>query len=142
MKRFSHLVDVSTELYFTTLLQFLQVSWLQFPILRGVVHSIASGTEDLMRVSRLALLNSFTEDSAYFGALQLQETLVSLLEDSYTDDRQAVPILETIAFVMEQCPPLASSKCWNEKHGTSLEKRISNRPTSESWKLQPGYMQY
>jgi tubulin-specific chaperone D len=34
------------------------------------------------------------------------ETLVTLLEDSYLDDRQATPCLETIAFVLEQSSEL------------------------------------
>jgi tubulin-specific chaperone D len=95
-------VDVSSDLYFVTLLEFLQVPWLQSWILQGIIHSIATGTEDLMRLSRLALINTMFNNTRGDRVGGILETLVSLLDDSYTDDRQAVPLLETIAFIMEQ----------------------------------------
>ena len=87
---------MSTGQYFIALLQNLEVSWLQPPILQGIAHSIASGTDDLMRVSRNALIRKIEE-----GADMIR-VLASLLEDGLADERQAAPILETIAFVMEQ----------------------------------------
>jgi tubulin-specific chaperone D len=95
-------VDVSSEQYYLALLQFLQVPWLQSCILQGIAHSISSGAEDLMRVSRLALIQSRSSASSNFSLDRVVDTLVALLEDSYTDERQATPLLETIAFVVEQ----------------------------------------
>ena len=95
-------MDVSSEQYYLALLQFLQVPWLQSCILQGIAHSVSSGAEDLMRVSRLALVQSVTSNSPGFSMDGVLDTLVALLEDSYADERQATPLLETIAFVVEQ----------------------------------------
>jgi tubulin-specific chaperone D len=95
-------VDVSSERYYLALLQFLQVPWLQSCILQGIAHSISSGAEDLMRVSRLALVRSVASASPDFSMDKVLDTLTALLENSYTDERQATPLLETIAFVVEQ----------------------------------------
>lgn len=120
MTRFSHVVDVSTDLYFSNLLQFLEVSWLQSSITQGIIHSMTSGTESLVRVSRLALIRSISDRSSSGISARILHILVTLLEGSYADDRQAVPLLETIAFVMEQLIELRvdeyeplSRRLWN-----------------------------
>jgi tubulin-specific chaperone D len=95
-------VDVSSERYYLAILQFLEVPWLQSCILQGISHSITSGAEDLMRVSRLALVRSIASASPDFQMDRVLDVLVTLLEDSYTDERQATPLLETIGFVVEQ----------------------------------------
>jgi tubulin-specific chaperone D len=93
---------VSSNQYYITLLNFLQAPWLQACIIQGIIHSITSGTEEVMRVSRAALIHSTVNGTLKCGVVRIHETLVVLLEDSYTDDRQATPLLETIAFLMEQ----------------------------------------
>lgn len=55
-----------------------------------------------MRVSRFALVRVLCDDSPKFEGVRILETLVTLLEDSYTDERQVTSLLETIAFVLEQ----------------------------------------
>ena len=72
-----------------------------------------------MRVSRLALVQSISNTPLDYSSIL--EILVTLLEGSYTDDRQAVPLLETTAFLMEQHaeprreggPKLLTRKLWN-----------------------------
>jgi tubulin-specific chaperone D len=59
-----------------------------------------------MRVSRSALVDSIFNHPQDHRAMRVLETLVTLLEDSYTDDRQAAPCLEAIAFVLEQSSEL------------------------------------
>ncbi|ERF72344.1 hypothetical protein EPUS_06100 [Endocarpon pusillum Z07020] len=118
---FSHVSDVSSQRYFSALLQYLQVPWLQSCILQGVVHSTTSGTEELMRVSRLTLIQSIVNASSDCRAGRVLEMLVTLLETLYTDERQATPLLETIAFLLEQGiepggefgPRLSARKLWN-----------------------------
>lgn len=80
----------------------MQVNWLQSSIVQGIVHSITSGTESLVRLSRLALIQSISNESSDGMSARVLDILVTLLEDSYNDDRQAVPLLETISFVMER----------------------------------------
>jgi Tubulin folding cofactor D C terminal len=55
-----------------------------------------------MRASRRALFRSTSKAQSDGNGMGILEILVTLLEDLYTDDRQAVPLLETIAIVMEQ----------------------------------------
>lgn len=100
--RFSHVVDVSSYQYYSALLEFLQVPCLQSCIMQGIVQSVTSGTEDLMRLSRLALVRTVSGSFPGMGVAEVLDTLVTLLEDTCTDDRQATPILETIAFILEQ----------------------------------------
>lgn len=99
---FSHVVDVSSYQYYSALLEFLQVPCLQSCIMQGIVQSVTSGTEDLMRLSRLALVRTVSGSFPGMGVAEVLDTLVTLLEDTCTDDRQATPILETIAFILEQ----------------------------------------
>lgn len=105
------MVDVSSDRYYLALLRFLQVPWLQSCILQGIVHSVTSGTEDLMRVSRLALVRSISSASPYLEIGRVLDTIITLLEDSYTDERQATPLLETIALVVEQHIELGGLEC-------------------------------
>ena len=53
--------------------------------------------------------------------MRILDILVTLLEESYTDDRQAIPLLEAIALVIEQtsemsgnnAQALSARKLWN-----------------------------
>ena len=74
-----------------------------------------------MRASRFAIVRSITSNSTDSQTRRLLHVLVTLLEDLYTDDRQVTPLLETLAFVLEQqieldvdidCM-LPSRKIWN-----------------------------
>ena len=74
-----------------------------------------------MRVSRLTLIRSIANASSDCRAGRVLEILVTLLETSYPDERQATPLLETIAFLLEQGiepgggfePRLSARKLWN-----------------------------
>ncbi len=55
-----------------------------------------------MRIARLALVDCISRNTSTSQVLSVLDTLVALLEDSYSDDRQATPLLETLAFVLEQ----------------------------------------
>lgn len=55
-----------------------------------------------MHVSRAGLVREVLDVSRDGGKLGILETLVALLDDSLTDERQVTPILETIVFVLEQ----------------------------------------
>lgn len=82
---------------------------------------MTSGAEDLMRVSRLALFDNMFRSPLDDRVTRILETLIALLEGSYKDDRQATPLLETIAFVLEQYTELGggsgrklpSMRLWN-----------------------------
>ena len=82
-----------------------------------MLHSIASENEGLMRASRHALFYSTFNSPSDLPAARFVEMMVNLLEESYADDRHAIPLLETIALVMEQATQLA------EEHGHKLPTR-------------------
>ena len=76
------------------------MSWLQQPVLQGLVTSAGSGSESVLRASRAAI-------SRYLAGLDKDELLamsnafLTLLRDSYNHERLTVPILETWAFLLQ-----------------------------------------
>ena len=100
------LADVSSTEYFQQLLCMLDVEWLQVPVLQGIVSSAAAGTEDLGRaacaaiVSRLAGEQQHTKTDEYCTFLRV---LTQYLRECASDDRSAVPTMELLAFVIDQC---------------------------------------
>ena len=104
-KAFMHLADVSSVDYYLQLFELLDVEWLRKYVVAGLVSSAAAGTEDIGRASRSALtkhmLSEINEHSES-GAESITICLIEHLEQTVADDREAVPAMETVAFVLEQ----------------------------------------
>lgn len=71
-----------------------------------------------MRASRHALFRSIFESLPDVPVARIIEVIVNLLEGSYMDDRQAIPLLETTALIMEQATGIAEEtlptrQIWN-----------------------------
>jgi hypothetical protein len=91
-------------LYFTQLLdlQFFN-SWARTSLLEGFFTSSGAGAEKLLRSSRAALVDFVDHDSGTTPSRAdvLQKTLVDVLRRNLSNDRVAVPTLETIAFLYD-----------------------------------------
>lgn len=104
-KTFTHLADVSGVEYYLQFFQLLNVDWLQNYVVTGMISSLAAGTEDIGRASRSALtthmLNEMSERSRPDAGL-IAKCLLEHLDQHVADDRETVPAMESLAFVMEQ----------------------------------------
>lgn len=63
-----------------------------------------------MRASRRALTHSTFNAPLGLTPVRILDILVSLLEESYTDDRQATPLLEVIAMLIEQTSEMSGNE--------------------------------
>ncbi|KIW21019.1 hypothetical protein PV08_01598 [Exophiala spinifera] len=103
---FDYPTDVSTISYFLELLKLLEVSTFHQHLLRGFVSSATAGTEDICR----AASNAFV---AYMQRLdgetreRMTEKVSSMILDQLAqnalqDDRQVVPLLHFLCFLLDQ----------------------------------------
>lgn len=103
-RRYDHFSDMSSPEYFSQLLTLLQVDWLRRPLLKGLVTSISAGTEGVVRASRLSIVQYIhqqdKETRRTFQAT-IFDDLLSIFEDIIDDDRYAIPLVDSIAFLLE-----------------------------------------
>lgn len=110
-RRYDHFSDVSTPEYFSQLITLLQVDWIRPALLKGLVTSISAGTEGVVRSSRFAIvqyMNEKDEETRYKFQSLVFNDLLTTLEDTMIDDRYAIPIVDTLAFLLESCIPIDS----------------------------------
>jgi tubulin-specific chaperone D len=104
-KTSTHLADVSSVEYYFQLFQLLDVEWLQKYVIVGMVSSAAAGTEDIGRASRSALATHMLHEMSQLprpATGSITDRLIEHLEQTVADDREAVPAMEILAFVIEQ----------------------------------------
>lgn len=86
--------------YYYELLSLLKIDWLRQPLLRGFVTSTGTGSESVLRTSRAALSKYLAKlDSTNLVAFA--KSLTTLLRDNLTHERLAVPILDSLAFLLQ-----------------------------------------
>ncbi|EDN06035.1 conserved hypothetical protein [Histoplasma mississippiense (nom. inval.)] len=105
-KKFEHFSEVSTADYFLQLCDLLQVDWLRHSLSKGMVTSATTGTEVVVRSARFALLqyiNNQNDEQKKNICAKLIEDWLSILESDNDDDRYAIPAVEMIAFLLDNC---------------------------------------
>ncbi|DAA79608.1 TPA_exp: putative Tubulin-specific chaperone D [Trichophyton benhamiae CBS 112371] len=104
--RFDHFSEVSTVAYFSQLITLVQVEWLRLPLIKGLVTSLTAGADSLIISSRTAVvefINSQNDNTRYRMQRDIFMSLLIVLEESITDDRYAIPTVESLAFLIENC---------------------------------------
>ncbi|OJD22113.1 hypothetical protein ACJ73_06543 [Blastomyces percursus] len=105
-QKYGHFSEVSSADYFSQLFNLLQVDWLRHSLSRGLVTSATTGTEVVVRSARFALLqyiNNHDEQLRNTICVKLIEDWLSILESDTDDDRYALPVVEMIAFLLDNC---------------------------------------
>ena len=116
-RKYDHFSEVSSPEYFSQLLTLFQVDWLCPALLKGLVTSISAGNEGLVRSSRFAIvqyINEKDENTRHELQAIIFNKLLEILEDVMDDDRYAIPIVDTLAFLLESCIPIDSPKLGQE----------------------------
>ncbi|WEW60973.1 hypothetical protein PRK78_006462 [Emydomyces testavorans] len=105
-RKYEHASEVSSAEYFSQLFALLSVDWIRPSLTKGLVTSVSAGTEGLVRSSRLALVHHIrSQDENEQPQLKknLFNELVTTLEDTMEDDRYAIPTVDTISFLLDNC---------------------------------------
>lgn len=106
--QYEHQADVSSFTYYRQLTELLRIPWLRNELLRGLESAIAGGSEDISQTASEALVSSLEDTKPEERAEQVEsliDNLVTQLESlKKKDDREVVPILDTICLVAEQFP--------------------------------------
>lgn len=106
--RYEHQADVSSFEYYRQLTELLNIPWLRDDLLRGLESAIAGGSDDISQTASEALV-SFLEDAEPEKRgdqiRSLVDVLLTQLETlKKRDDREVVPVLDTICLLVEQFP--------------------------------------
>ncbi|EGD90108.1 hypothetical protein H112_02581 [Trichophyton rubrum D6] len=104
--RFDHFSEVSTTAYFSQLITLVQIEWLCLPLIKGLVTSLTAGADSLIISSRTAVvkfINSQDDNTRYRMQRDIFMSLLTVLEENITDDRYAIPTVESLAFLIENC---------------------------------------
>lgn len=86
------------------LLELQAIQWLRLPLFQGLATSAIAGAEGLIRSTRSALIHSLNRhpvEQQAEKASDIIQTLLLILSEKIPDDRYAIPILETIAFLLD-----------------------------------------
>ncbi|KAI1946891.1 hypothetical protein LOZ12_003264 [Ophidiomyces ophidiicola] len=104
-RKYEHINDVSSVDYFLQLFLLLSEDWIRPSLLKGLVTSASAGSESLIQSSRLALVQHITRNSEDGGLLKSQifNDVISILESTIDDDRYAIPSVDTLTFLLENC---------------------------------------
>ncbi|ODH53102.1 hypothetical protein GX48_00637 [Paracoccidioides brasiliensis] len=111
-RKYEHFSEVSCADYFLQLFDLLQVDWLHYPLARGMITSACTGAEELVRSIHFALLqyvNNKSEEQRKLICAKLIGDWISIVESDNTDDRYAIPAVEMIAFLLDNCFSHSSS---------------------------------
>ena len=101
--KISHMSETSSFEYFTQLLSLAHTPTFRLLLLQGLTTSACAGTETLIRTTRDALVSHLLDslsDPSYPPTIH--ETLNTILERTLTDDRYAIPSMETLGFLLSQ----------------------------------------
>lgn len=95
---------MSSQDYFNQLLAIWSEEWIRLPLLQGLATSAVAGAEGLVRSSRAAVihfLNSHDQESRQRILITFLQVLSTALSDNVQDDRYAIPIIELVAFLID-----------------------------------------
>ena len=84
------------------------IDWLRLPLLKGFATSAIVGAEGLVRASRLALvqcINAKEAEQQQAMLLMVVKDLSTILSDNLQDDRYAIPVIELVAFLIDDYIP-------------------------------------
>lgn len=112
-RNFEHVSDVSSREYFTQILTTWPEEWLRLPLLQGLATSAVAGAEGLVRSSRAAViqfLNSHEQEPRQAILITFLQVLSTALSDNLQDDRYAIPIIELMAFFIDNFAIINSDK--------------------------------
>ncbi|KAL6238609.1 hypothetical protein BDW75DRAFT_237285 [Aspergillus navahoensis] len=101
---YEHFSQVSTTEYFAQLLELQAIDWLRLPLFQGIATSAFAGAEGLIRSTRSALIQSVNNHPAERHpevVTAMIHDLLLVLSEKLPDDRYAIPILETAAFLLD-----------------------------------------
>lgn len=86
------------------LLELQGIDWLRIPLFQGFATSAVAGAEGLIRSTRSALIqkiNSYPTEEHPERVTAIIQDLLLILNEKLPDDRYAIPILETSAFLLD-----------------------------------------
>lgn len=101
-----HQADISSFAYYRQLTELLRVDWLRDETLLGLVGSIAGGGDDSSEIASGALISFIDEQSEPDRRRQLKHIVSFLLQQLMAvvkqEDREVVPLLDTLCLIREQ----------------------------------------
>ncbi|OAG44468.1 hypothetical protein AYO21_01464 [Fonsecaea monophora] len=103
---FQYPADVLSVTYFQQLMDLISIPWVQRDLILGLASSATSGTEDLCRAASNAfVLHMQSLDSR--TQIRLSETVSTIVVEELAlnaqqDDRQVVPLLDFLCFIIDQ----------------------------------------
>ncbi|KAL4931520.1 tubulin-specific chaperone D [Aspergillus undulatus] len=103
-RRYEHFSQVSLTEYFVQLLELQVIDWLRLPLFQGLATSAVAGAEGLIRSTRSALIQSINQQPVERHpeiATAIVNDVLLILNEKLPDDRYAIPILETVAFLID-----------------------------------------
>ncbi|KAK6374852.1 hypothetical protein LTR64_002968 [Lithohypha guttulata] len=106
-KRFAHQADVSSFAYFSEIAKLFSVRWLHDDLLTGFVSSIGTADDVSQNASSALVSNlvSMTADARLEHLQHIMDVLLSeLTAASGREDREVVPLLDTLCLLLEQFP--------------------------------------
>ncbi|KAL4942544.1 hypothetical protein BDV06DRAFT_211749 [Aspergillus oleicola] len=104
LRHYEHFSQVSLTEYFTQLLELQAIDWLRLPLFQGLATSAVAGAEGLIRSTRSALIRNINQHPVERHpdiAMSIIKDLLVILSEKLADDRYAIPILETLAFLLD-----------------------------------------
>ncbi|KAL4785547.1 tubulin folding cofactor D C terminal-domain-containing protein [Aspergillus varians] len=104
LSRYEHFSEVSSTDYFVQLLKLQAIDWLRLPLFQGLATSAVAGAEGLIRSTRAALIRSINDHPVEQHpeiATAIIRDLLLILNETLSDDRYAIPILDTLAFLLD-----------------------------------------
>jgi len=103
---FEHHADISSFAYYRQLTELLKVDWLCDETTLGLIGSIAGGADDIGQTASGALVSFFEEDIENDRGKRLRYVICFLLGRLKTvarqEDREVVPLLDTLCLIREQ----------------------------------------
>ncbi|KAK2858509.1 hypothetical protein FQN49_004661 [Arthroderma sp. PD_2] len=105
-RKYNHFSEVSSAEYFSQLVTLLQVDWLRLPLLKGIITSLSAGADSLINSSRTALvqfMNDRNDETRCSLCGDIFASLLTILEENISDDRYAIPTVESFAFLLDNC---------------------------------------
>lgn len=127
--------SVETEAYFMEVLKMLRERpRICEDLLKGLVTTLSSGSESVLRASRAALAGFIEHSSLKTETIQLADTLINIITISHAtrNERLLVPALESLAFLFET---KALDHCFTAAPSPSPHPPFSSeKPTSSHLK--------
>lgn len=115
---YEHQADVSSLEYYRQITEFLNIPWLRNELLRGLESAIAGGSDDISQTASEALIFFLEDMDPVERGRQIKSFIEILLAQLHAvkkrEDREVVPVLDTICLIVEQFP-LETVDCLTSK---------------------------